>query len=114
MKNKLKIVDYMFAHAAYSTDYQESEYIVWDRTPINLNDKYVFYTDHSLDRVQRNNKINFAWLLESPDITSQSYKWISLNNKLFTKVLTHSKELLDRGENFIFCPTGGCWIKAEL
>jgi hypothetical protein len=111
MKNKLKIVDYMFAHAAYSTDYQESEYIVWDRTPINLNDKYVFYTDHSLDRVQRNNKINFAWLLESPDITSQSYKWISLNNKLFTKVLTHSKELLDRGENFIFCPTGGCWIK---
>ncbi len=111
MKNKLKIVDYMFAHAAYSTDYQESEYIVWDRTPINLNDKYVFYTDHSLDRVQHNNKINFAWLLESPDITSQSYKWISLNNKLFTKVLTHSKELLDRGENFIFCPTGGCWIK---
>jgi len=112
MKKKFKIVDYMFAHAAYSTDFQDSKCIDWDRTPITINDKLVFYTDYSLDRVQKNNSNNFAWLLESPDITSQSYKWISINNDLFTNVLTHSKELLDRGENFIFCPTGGCWIKS--
>jgi hypothetical protein len=112
MKNKIKIVDHMFAHAKYSTDFQESKYIDWDRTPILPTDDVIFYTDYSLDQV-RQNKTSYAWLLESPEITAQSYKWISFNNNKFTKVLTHNKELLDRGENFIFCPTGGCWIKPE-
>lgn len=110
--NKIKIIDHMFAHAKYSTDFQESEYIDWDRTPILPTDDVIFYTDYSLDQV-RQNKTTYAWLLESPDITAQSYKWISVNNNNFTNVLTHNKELLDRGENFIFCPTGGCWIKLE-
>lgn len=113
MKQKVKIVDQMFAHAKYSTDYQDSEYIEWDRTPIKPDDKIVFYTDHSLDQIRARNQKTFAWLLESPDITSQSYKWIESNNEHFTYVLTHSKELLDRGENFVFSPTGGCWIKPE-
>lgn len=113
MKQKIKIVDFMFAHAAYSTDYQESKYIDWDRTPVNSEDKIVFYTDYSLDQNRGLNETTFAWLLESPDITSQSHKWIETNNKNFTYVLTHSKELLDRGENFVFSPTGGCWIKPE-
>jgi len=137
MKNKIKIVDIMFAHAKYSTDYQESEYIEWDRTPIK-NDKIVFYTDYSLDQVRPpilmnmkdgikfkspgfgkydpivdNNQVNIAWLLESPDITSQSHKWIEYNNNKFDYVLTHNKELLNRGENFKFSATGGCWIKPE-
>jgi hypothetical protein len=113
MKQKFKIVDFMFAHATYSTDYQESKYIDWDRSPIKPDDKIVFYTDYSLDQVRDGNQIKFAWLLESPDITAQSYNWISFNNKQFDYVLTHSKDFLDRGENFIFCPTGGCWIKSE-
>jgi len=103
----------MFAHAAYSTDYQMSKYIEWDRTPVRTDDKIVFYTDHSLDQIRIKNEKTFGWLLESPDITSNSYKWIETNNSLFTYVLTHSKELLDRGENFLFSPTGGCWIKPE-
>ena len=101
----------MFAHAIYSTDYQNSKYIEWDRTPINSNDKYVFYTDYSLNKVKENNLIKIAWLMESPDITSQSHIWISKNNDKFDYVLTHNKELLEKGENFKFCPTGGCWIK---
>lgn len=113
MKHKFKIVDVMFAHAIYSTDFQDSKYIEWDRTPVNSNDKIVFYTDYSLDQIRINNQIKFAWLLESPDITSQSYKWVAQNNKKFTKVLTHSRELLEKGDNYIFCPTGGCWIKPE-
>ena len=113
MKEKIKIIDYMFSHALYSTDFQESKYIEWDRTPTNQNDKYIFYTDYSLDRVINDNKIKYAWLLESPDITSQSYNWIKTNNKNFNYVLTHNKELLDRVENFKFCPTGGCWIKPD-
>jgi len=113
MKNKIKIIDYMFAHAKYSTDFQDSEFIEWDRTPINIDDKIVFYTDYSLDQIRGCNKKTFAWLLESPDITSQSHKWIESNNYKFSYVLTHSKELLDIGENYKFCPTGGCWIKSE-
>jgi len=112
LKMKFKIDDMMFAHAKYSTDYQESKYIDWDRSPVTQNDKIVFYTDYSLNRV-RNNETTIGWLLESPDITSQSYQWMNNNSKKFTYILTHSKEFLDRGENFIFSPTGGCWIKPE-
>ena len=113
MKQKIRIVDHMFAHAKYSTDYQESVYIEWDRT--SKLDEIIFYTDYSLDQVTPSNakQKRFAWLLESPDITNQSHRWIGFNNNKFTYVLTHSKELLDRGENFIFSPTGGCWIKPE-
>ena len=114
MKSKIKIVDYMFAHAKYSTDFQDSKYFEWDRTPVNVNDKIVFYTDYSLDQVYNSIKVKtFAWLLESPEITSNSYKWIELNNNKFTNVLTHSKILLDKDKNYKFCPTGGCWIKPE-
>lgn len=61
----------MFSHAKYSTDFQESKYIEWDRTSLSPNDKFIFYTDHSLDRVI-NNTNSIAWLLESPEITPQS------------------------------------------
>jgi hypothetical protein len=113
MKQKVKIVDYMFAHATYSTDYQESKYIDWNRSAVNLSDKCVFYTDYSLDQVNVNYNNRFAWILESPDITTESHRWIALNNKLFDTVLTNNKELLVKGENFKFCPTGGCWIKPK-
>lgn len=103
----------MFAHATYSTDYQDSKYIDWDRSPINVNDKIVFYSDYSLDQVCGKIENNVAWLMESPDITSQSHNWIKYNNNKFNYVLTNNKELLDSGENFKFCPTGGCWIKPE-
>jgi hypothetical protein len=103
----------MFAHATYSTDYQDSKYIEWDRNPVNFGEKIVFYTDYSLDQVRESVINNFAWLLESPDITPQSYKWVEPNHDKFKLVLTNSKELLDKGENYRFCPTGGCWIKPE-
>lgn len=114
MKQRIKIIDYMFSHAKYSTDYQESKYIEWDRTPINSNDRFIFYTDHSLSLINKlNTNRNIAWLLESPDYTPQSYKWIESNNNNFCFVLTHQKNLLDKGENYRFSPTGGCWIKPE-
>ena len=98
MKEKFKIVDCMFAHSSYSTDFQESKYIEWDRSMINLNDEDVFYTDYSLDQVNINIKNRFAWLLESPDITADSHRWIATNNNLFITVLTSNKE---------------CWIKTK-
>jgi hypothetical protein len=43
-------------------------------------------------------------------IYPQVYNWIGVNNRLFDFVLTYDKELLDRGENFLFYPYGGVWI----
>lgn len=101
----------MFAHAEYSTDYQKSKYIKWNR---KSNDKSItFYTDSSLDKVESDVNLKIGWLLESPEITRSAYRWISSNNNKFDIVFTHSKKLLDRGENFRFSPTGGCWIKPE-
>ena len=110
---KIKISDTLFAHAKFSTDYQESKHIEWDRSIVNLNDDIVFYTDNSLKTVNPDIKNKYAWLLESKEVTRNSYNWISSNNNKFDKVLRYDKELLDRSENFIFSPVGGCWIKPE-
>lgn len=108
---EIRIKDTLFAHAQYSTDFQKSKYIKWNR---NSNDKFItFYTDNSLQQVENDVKYKIAWLLESPEITKNSYRWIENNNYKFDKVFTHSKKLLDKGENYIFSPTGGCWIKPE-
>jgi len=110
----IKIYDTLFSHAKYSTDFQDSKYIKWDR---NLKESDIcFYTDTSLNLIQDFKKLhkkNYAWILESPEITKFSYDWIRNNNYFFDQVFTHNKKLLDRGENFIFNPTGGCWIKPE-
>lgn len=106
---RIKIFDNLFAHAKYSTDYQESKYIIWDRG-IN-NPDIAFYTDSSLSIVNKNINKNFAWLLESPAVTRRSYEWISKNHDKFDKVFTHNKELLNISDKFKFSPTGGCWIK---
>ena len=114
MKKKIRIIDQMFAHAKYSTDFQESKYIEWDRFSRYSDDDIIFFTDYSLDRAQSfNNKNKIAWLLESPDITWQSHGWITYNNT-FTTVLTNSKELLDRGENYKFCPTGVVGLNQKI
>ena len=67
MKQKFKIIDQMFAHAKYSTDFQDSEFIEWYRNTVNPND-IVFFTDYSLDQAYLyKNKNKIAWLLESPE-----------------------------------------------
>jgi len=108
---EFRIKDVLFAHAEYSTDFQKSKYIKWNR---NSKDKSItFYTDNSLQHVENDVETKIGWLLESPEITKTNYKWIENNNDKFDIVLTHHKKFLDKGENYKFCPTGGCWIKPE-
>lgn len=109
----IKIIDALFAHAKYSTDYQQSKYITWDRSPINPNDDMVFYTDTSITKINPTVKHNYAWLIESTAVTGQFYQMIKYNHLLFDNVFTYDKELLDTGKNFKFSPTGGCWIEAQ-
>ena len=47
-------------------------------------------------------KRKVAWTLEPRAVYPQIYDWISTNNRLFDFVITYDKELLDRGENFLY------------
>jgi len=55
-------------------------------------------------------KRKVAMINEPRAIYPQTYEWIANNNRLFDFVLTYDKELLDRGENFLYYPHGRCWI----
>jgi hypothetical protein len=106
----VKIVDNLFSHAKYSTDIQESKYVIWDRTPVTGKEEIVFYTDNNIFNVNINVKKRYAWLLESTEVTSQYYNMIKHNYLLYDKVFTYNKELLKINNKFCFSPTGGCWI----
>jgi hypothetical protein len=112
MRRKVKIKDRLFAHVQYSTLFQESKYIEWDRT--NGDADIVFYTDYNLGDVamQKTGK-KYAWILESPEITRQAYSWINDNYDKFDLIFTHNRQLLEKSDKFSFAPTGGCWIKPE-
>lgn len=45
-------------------------------------------------------KHKIAWLIESKEIRPKAYRRIKRLNRLFDYVLTHDKDLVDRGENF--------------
>jgi hypothetical protein len=109
----IKIDDNLFAHAKYSTDFQESKYINWNRNLITGNEDIAVYTDASLIRVNKNVKKKIGWLLESPAVSAHQHEWIKTNYQLFDAVFTNNKDLLDLSEKFQFVPTCGCWIKPE-
>jgi hypothetical protein len=109
MKVKLPIIDGMFAHCHTTSD-RPSNLMEWDRDNIKDYD-YVFLTDDSLKSVENvTNKRKYAWLLESPEITSNSYSWIMENHNKFDKIFTFKKDILDNVKNSKFLPIGGCWI----
>lgn len=111
--NQIKIDDVLFAHAKYSTDYQQSKYIIWNRNYIIGVEDIAIYTDNSLIRVNPRVKIKIAWLLESPAVSEYQQNWIKSHHGAFDMVFTNNKDLLNLGDKFKFVPTGGCWIKPE-
>lgn len=112
--NKIRIFDNLFAHAKYSTDNQESEYIDWCRND-DIKSDIIFYTDNSIRYAKENNNNSkkYGWLIESPLVTKSAYSWIKNNYEIFENIFTHNKELLELSDKFKFSPTGGCWIFKE-
>ena len=47
--------------------------------------------------------------LKMPNI----YNWVSENSHLYDYILTNEKTLLDKGEKFIFFPSGGSWVEEK-
>lgn len=109
---KVKIIDTNFAHAKYSTDFQESKHIEWDRDTSNLiENDIVFLSDDSM-RVNCNGK-RIGFIMEPRAINPSIYEWIKNNNISFNSIFTYDKELLDSSNIFNFYPHSGCWIKPE-
>lgn len=113
MRKRVKIYDGCFAHAKYTTDFQESKYIVWDREMEDTNDDPIFYTDSLFNRVSGEVNNKYAMLLEPPSLAPGNYEYLKENNHLFNKVLTYNKDMLDLGDKYVFYPYGGCWIEPE-
>jgi len=112
-KKNIKIVDSNFAHAIYSSDYQESKYINWVRNSPPTDDEIVFFTDHSLMSSGAYKGKKIGWLMEPKSIHPNTYQWVRNNHDNFEYVLTYDKELIEVADNIIFYPHSGCWIKPE-
>lgn len=106
----IKIQDSLFGHVEYSTLFNRPLNMKWDRTPYSIDDTVIF-TDKNLKSVNPNIKTKIAWLLESPEITKDSYNWMKSNYNNFEYVFTFDRELLEMSDKFIMCPIGGCWIE---
>lgn len=115
-KLKLKILENAFTHCQYSNNplpvTSFSKYIEWDRR-VSTSEDLVFYVDNKIYNVNKSHKKRIAWLLEPYVKQPNNYEWLIKNNHLFDYCLVNEKKLLDRGENFIFFPFGGCWIEEE-
>jgi hypothetical protein len=87
----------------------KSKYVNWIfniDVPVNS----CFYTDSCLEEAKNDkHKRKIAWLIEPKIVSPGSYKWIENNNRIFDFVLTYDKDLLQRGENFIWYPHGMAW-----
>jgi hypothetical protein len=111
LKDKLYILDKMFAHAKSSSWYNEPENFEWVR---KYDEDHLFITDFSLHHVgEHNNPKKYAWVLESPVISPAAYEFIKNNHNKFDLIFTFSKELLAISDKFILTPLGGCWINDE-
>jgi hypothetical protein len=112
-KKNIKIVDNNFAHAVYSSDYQESKYINWIRNTEPSDNEIVLFTDNSLMNIGRYKGRKIGWLMEPKSINSTIYEWVKNNHNSFEYIITYDKELIGLSDNIIFYPHSGCWIKPE-
>jgi hypothetical protein len=113
----IKLKDTHFAHAKYSTDNQESKYIIWDRSPIVKEDRLAVYTETSMERMMHERserpQIKVGWFLESPVITAPYHEVIKKpeHYKDFDLILTNNRQHIELNPDvFKFSPTAGCWI----
>lgn len=109
---KVKIFDTNFSHEDYSSLYQSSKFITWDRSiGETLPSDPIFYTDNCLDKASPAHPFNVGLLLEPPVVNSSSYsRALDLIPK-FQRILTYERNILESNNKFNFYPHGGCWIK---
>jgi len=113
-KKVIKIKDDLCSHEPHF--YHDTKHFTFHRNIIEGGDitidpgDVVIYTDTSLEKRDSNAKTNIALLIESPEYHRRYYDYIEHNNHLFDMVLTFSKKLLDKGENYRFNAYGTTWL----
>lgn len=107
-RRKAPLVDRLFAHIPDGRSKFD-----WDRNVSGYG--HVFMTDSSLTEWQSySDKARYAWMLESPEVTAQQYKWLDENIDKFTGVLTCRKALLDKYPGKCrFVPAGSTWVEPK-
>ena len=113
VKVNIRDTNFGFPEQTSSCYMGTNKFVEWEPGN-NLVSKTCWFTDLCFTDVQRAKpgviKRKVAMVNEPRAIYPQVYDWISQNNRLFDFVLTYDKELLDRGENFLYYPHGRCWI----
>lgn len=110
---RFSIRDRLFSHAFSTSNWFKPNYFEWDFK--NLSGEFVFLTDHNVFEVAHPDIERFkkyAWLVESPAVTPDSYKFVLENSKFFDKIFTHSEEIL-KNPNAYVVPIGGCHLDEE-
>jgi hypothetical protein len=110
MKPKYAIKDALFSHAYSTSNWFKPSHFEWDFQ--NLHNDFVFFTDNNVqDAIQPQYQTykKYAWLVESPAVTPNAYKYVKDNAHIFDKVFTHSEYLLEN-ENAYLLPIGGCHL----
>lgn len=77
--------------------------------PVNEGD-IVIYTNYFLDKIDPKSKYNIALMIEGIEHDKKYYNYIEKNNDNFDIVLTWSKQLLDKGENYKQIMCGTTWL----
>ena len=109
---RVNILDLNFSHASYSTDYQLSKFIAWERSSSHTNNGDNFFaTDRSMFNANGDRCV--GWIMEPPSISPEVYNYSLNNSGNYKTILTYDRDLLDSGGNFRFYPHSGCWIKPE-
>lgn len=113
-KVKVNIRDKNFGGEPSSCHKGVNRFVEWEFGNERVSDS-CFITDMCLQDVKKASgvKRKIAWIHEPRAIHPHVYDWIADNNRLFDFVLTYDKELLSRGENFLYYPHGRCWINYE-
>jgi hypothetical protein len=107
-KPKISIKDNLFCHAFSSSNWFKPTYFEWDFK--NVNGEILFFTDKNLKETDSYNGIKkYAWLVESPFVTHDSYEYVYNNWQKFDKIFTHSKKILNLPNSYLL-PIGGCHI----
>lgn len=114
-KQKIKLFDFNFKHSDFTTDYQKSNFIEWDRNLQNISsDELIFITDNCIINSSSLNGRKVGLLFEPREINPHIYSYVTNNTVDLEKILTYDKDLLDYSEKFEFYPHGGCWIQPSL
>ncbi len=112
---KVRILDSNFAHSVlgYSSDFQISKYIEWDRQSPLIDGNLVFITDNNCYSVDNIIGKKIAWLMEPKSINNNIYEWMLSNYHKFDTVLSYDKEFLTKIPNGEFIIHGMCWVPLE-